>query len=123
MEPLDETTRERVASIIGDAVNRSGRGSRARLAEACEVTAATVTKWTQGHTIPEPAKWPTIESELDLEPGAIATACGFDVTESVVSLRSELHTIRLRVEEIGEELRGLLRQVLDVVSEDPPGDR
>lgn len=122
METLPENTRDRVAAIIGGALDRTGRGARARLAEACAVSPATVTKWTAGHTIPEPGKWSTIEQELDLDPGSIAQAAGFDVTESVVSLRAEVVAIRERVEEIGAELRDLLRDVLDVVAENPPGD-
>jgi transcriptional regulator with XRE-family HTH domain len=120
---MDDETRARVADLIGDSLDRAGRGSRARLAKATGVTAATITKWTQRHTVPEITKWQAIEAELDLEPGSIAQAAGFDVTESVVSLRSELAAIRESVEELGDEIRRLLGELLEVVSEDTPGDR
>lgn len=120
---MNDATRAQVAEILGRALDDAGRGSRARLAEACSVTAATITKWTQGHTAPDPSKWAAIETELDLDPGTLATAAGFDVTESVVSLRHELASIRERVEELGDELRALLREILDVVAQHAPGDR
>jgi hypothetical protein len=123
MSDVDDETRARVAELIGDALDRAGRGSRARLAETTGVTAATITKWTQGHTVPEVSKWQAIEAALDLDPGSLAQAAGFDVTESVVSLRSELVAIRESVETLGDEIRRLLGELLEVVAEDTPGDR
>lgn len=56
---------------IAQAVAVRGRGTKAKLAEAAEVGASTVTRWVRGDVMPDPSRWESVEDALELAPGTI----------------------------------------------------
>lgn len=118
-----DARRHAVATLIREGVDRRGRGARAALGRRCDVSAATVTKWVDGHTIPDPDRWSEIEDELGLEVASIAQAAGVDLSAPVATLRAELDELSTRLDSLGDEILGLLRRVATAVgAEEPPGD-
>lgn len=103
-----EHERAAVATVIRDGLERQGRGSKARLAAELDVSPATVTKWVQGHTIPELSRWHEIETALDLGRGELAQAAGINPEGEAVELRREVGELRAAVENLSRDLRRLL---------------
>lgn len=54
------------------------RGAVGRLADALGTQASTVSRWLSLQSSPDPALWPFIEHELDLDPGTLASEAGSD---------------------------------------------
>lgn len=118
-----DARRHAVATLIREGVDRRGRGARAALGRRCDVSAATVTKWVDGHTLPDPDRWPEIEDELGLEATSIAQAAGVDLAAPVATLRAEIAELSERLDDLGDQILGLLRRVVDLVGgEEPTGD-
>ncbi len=65
-----------VNEAITTALDAKPRGAKMGLAQAVGVTPATITKWVQGHTSPDPDKWTAIEQFLEMQPGDLRVAAG-----------------------------------------------
>ncbi len=85
-----------LASVIAEALQRQGRGSKAALAAALGVTPSSVSRWATGEDTPDMTRWPRIEEVLNLDAGTFARALGISDTE--VSLRQELSDLSAKVD-------------------------
>jgi transcriptional regulator with XRE-family HTH domain len=87
---------DRLASVIAEALQSQGRGSKAALAAALGVTPSSVSRWATGEDTPDMTRWPRIEEVLNLDAGTFARALGISDTE--VSLRQELSDLSGKVD-------------------------
>lgn len=85
-----------LATVIAEALQRQGRGSKAALAAALGVTPSSVSRWATGEDTPDMTRWPRIEEVLNLDAGTFARALGISDTE--VSLRQELSDLSAKVD-------------------------
>jgi len=85
-----------LATVIAEALQRQGRGSKAALAAALGVTPSSVSRWATGEDTPDMTRWPRIEEVLNLDAGTFARALGISDTE--VSLRQELSDLAAKVD-------------------------
>jgi transcriptional regulator with XRE-family HTH domain len=85
-----------LATVIAEALQRQGRGSKAALAAALGVTPSSVSRWATGEDTPDMTRWPRIEEVLNLDAGTFARALGISDTE--VSLRQELSELAAKVD-------------------------
>jgi transcriptional regulator with XRE-family HTH domain len=85
-----------LATVIAEALQRQGRGSKAALATALGVTPSSVSRWATGEDTPDMTRWPRIEEVLNLDAGTFARALGISDTE--VSLRQELSDLAAKVD-------------------------
>ncbi len=85
-----------LATVIAEALQRQGRGSKAALATALGVTPSSVSRWATGEDTPDMSRWPRIEEVLNLDAGTFARALGISDTE--VSLRQELSDLAAKVD-------------------------
>jgi transcriptional regulator with XRE-family HTH domain len=85
-----------LATVIAEALQRQGRGSKAALAASLGVTPSSVSRWATGEDTPDMTRWPRIEEVLNLDAGTFARALGISDTE--VSLRQELSDLSAKVD-------------------------
>lgn len=89
--------RDVIHDLISDRTH--ARRAKSELARAVGVSPATVTKWVDGGTCPEPDRWPAIEVALGYEPGTFAN-------ESGLGLRIDRDgATRVTVAEVAEAIR------------------
>ena len=99
-----------LTKMIGDEVERRGRGAQTRLAEAVGVEVQTVNKWVHGQTHPDPARWAAIEQALGWPEGSIALevmpALGTDTTHDLlVKLVAQVEDLAGRVQALEARAR------------------
>lgn len=94
-----------VNTLIRDALDRSPRGTRARLADATGVSPSTVTRWARDSE-PDPEHWHDIEQLLGLRSGSIRRAIRQRADDT--SQGDVLHELR--------ELVGEIRRLADRVA-------
>lgn len=102
--------RQAVAAVIRDGLSRR-RGAKSELAHELGISPATVSKWVQGHTIPEVSRWGQVEELLELEAGSLARAAGIGVEDEAGLLRQEVGELRL-------ELESFMGRVLELLGDD-----
>lgn len=74
------------------------RGVQARVARDLSLSATTVNKWAMGYNLPEPERLPALEQSLGVPAGHLSALVMPPAAETVI-----------------DELRGMLRQMGDVV--------
>jgi DNA-binding transcriptional regulator YdaS (Cro superfamily) len=66
------------------------RGAHAELADRCGVSHASVHKWSQGQTAPQPQYWPAIEDAHKLARGTLAKVAQVDHLEFTTAKRRDM---------------------------------
>lgn len=106
LRTVNGTVREEVARLIAD----GGRGTATRLARHLGVSNATVSKWTNGQTNPDPDHWPGIEAFFDLPAGALS-----QLSSEGARWQHRLDRLQAQLAQIQQELCELRRLL-------PPSD-
>lgn len=112
-----------VTALIAKKLER--RGASAALAHALGVKPASVSRWRQGQSVPEPDKWPAIEKALGYPPGTFATEAGLDdasnaaltrietLEAEMAALRQLFAEMRQAILKTDESIVGLTEQVAE----------
>jgi transcriptional regulator with XRE-family HTH domain len=94
-----------VKNLIMEAFASAPRGTQAQVAAALNLPAPTINKWAQGHTIPEPHRWPDLERLLNLPDGTLARASGISTGRTLDDLLGLIEAVAVRVDALERLVR------------------
>lgn len=107
-----------VQKIIQDAFRLAPRGTQTRVAKNLGVKQQTVSKWAAGDIVPEQWRWPAIERELDLDPGALMEA-HYKAVRPPDDGSQIPEAVRVALQTLGDELAQLRAEVAALRAERP----